>query len=482
MTLQEQQLKEKNKKAFTIGCAIIIFAALLGALGFAAEGVNTTMCAIRLVLTAVALVVYIVIYNMHKAKEIFQISGSFCLIAAYALLVFTTTNAYMYAIMYPVALYVMFYMDKKFTLLAASLCGLCNIIIFIRLMALGQDSSEPLVNLLFALFSCFSVYTIVALQDKQRKETDAEIADKAQEQQTLTNQITETNSQVSINLDEAYHTADELTEMLDSSIQAFSQISEGARTTAESIQSQTSMTQNIAESLDNISAKTQNMLASSTQTLSDVNVGNEYVSNLEIQAQEVTDINNETVALTEELQQDATAVHEILSTILSISSQTNLLALNASIEAARAGEAGKGFAVVADEIRDLSEQTKSSAEEIGSTINVLLETINRTSANINKTIDTVNRQNDLIAETGEKFRNIYDATNDLSAQITDISTEIDNCVDANSAVVDSISSLSATSEELSASSETSLETSEDCKVKMEEMNTILNKILEISKA
>ena len=54
--------------------------------------------------------------------------------------------------------------------------------------------------------------------------------------------------------------------------------------------------------------------------------------------------------------------------IENITSQTNLLALNASIEAARVGESGKGFAVVADQIRTLSEETKSSSNQIRQSI------------------------------------------------------------------------------------------------------------------
>ncbi len=57
-------------------------------------------------------------------------------------------------------------------------------------------------------------------------------------------------------------------------------------------------------------------------------------------------------------------IKELTKTILDISEQTNLLALNASIEAARAGEAGRGFSVVADEIRNLSENTKTTASDI----------------------------------------------------------------------------------------------------------------------
>ncbi|GAA3945999.1 hypothetical protein GCM10022278_01450 [Allohahella marinimesophila] len=46
---------------------------------------------------------------------------------------------------------------------------------------------------------------------------------------------------------------------------------------------------------------------------------------------------------------------------------------NAAIEAARAGEHGRGFAVVADEVRSLAQRTQSSAEEQAS----VAENINR---------------------------------------------------------------------------------------------------------
>ncbi len=480
MTLLERQLVRKDKLAFRIGIITLVFTFILGALGLLAAALgqtsssNTLLCIVRAILTIVCLVFFCSFYKIHQGNGKFMYYGAGCLFVAYVALVFTTPNYYMYSIVYPVLLFCTFYMDKRLTKIATILCSISNIIVFVRFISTQQ--SIAFMNMVFALFACYIVYAIVSLQDEQKREVEDDLAEKTEEQAAMSDKIQSDASTVKSILEDAHLKADELTMELDSTISSFEEINNAARSTAESIQDQTAKTQEIAESLTSISTKTETMLTSSEGTIREVNEGNHFIQQLETQASKVTEINSETSQLTEELEQNAAAVNNIIDTILNISSQTNLLALNASIEAARAGEAGKGFAVVADEIRALSEQTRDSAEEIGSTINVLLETINKTAENINKTIDTVNSQNSMISDTGEKFQSILEATNSLSSEITEISREIENCVNANATVVDSISNLSSISEELSASSDTSLATSLECKDKMGEMNVILSRM------
>ena len=60
MTLQEKHMLEKNWHAFWMGIVAMIFIALLGALGFLSGGTQIMMYTVRLVLTMLALIAFIV--------------------------------------------------------------------------------------------------------------------------------------------------------------------------------------------------------------------------------------------------------------------------------------------------------------------------------------------------------------------------------------------------------------------------------------
>ncbi|HDH02376.1 MAG TPA: methyl-accepting chemotaxis protein, partial [Nitrospirae bacterium] len=68
-------------------------------------------------------------------------------------------------------------------------------------------------------------------------------------------------------------------------------------------------------------------------------------------------------------------IEKILSVIKNVTEQTGMLSLNAQILAVQAGEHGKSFSIVADEMRNLSEKTAASTQDIATIVSTLQKEI-----------------------------------------------------------------------------------------------------------
>ncbi|HWS70746.1 MAG TPA: ABC transporter substrate-binding protein [Thermoanaerobaculia bacterium] len=121
-----------------------------------------------------------------------------------------------------------------------------------------------------------------------------------------------------------------------------------------------------------------------------------------------------------ELAERSQEIGEIVRVIDEIAGQTNLLALNAAIIAAQAGERGKGFAVVADEIRDLSERTSASTEEIRTLIQNVQRGVDRAGEQMTLSSDRVHDGVSLTSRAEQVLDKILDLTDRSTNSISEI--------------------------------------------------------------
>jgi methyl-accepting chemotaxis protein/ABC-type transport system substrate-binding protein len=124
-------------------------------------------------------------------------------------------------------------------------------------------------------------------------------------------------------------------------------------------------------------------------------------------------------ALTE-LSERSDEIGEIVRVIDEIAGQTNLLALNAAIIAAQAGDRGRGFAIVADEIRDLSERTSGSTDEIRTLIQNVQKSVSRASEQMTMSAQRVADGVGLTARAEKVLEKILELTARSTSSIAEI--------------------------------------------------------------
>ncbi len=118
-----------------------------------------------------------------------------------------------------------------------------------------------------------------------------------------------------------------------------------------------SAAEQMSTNMNTIAAAVEEMSASISQIASNTSEVRHIAEDATSKASDATNVMN-TLGLA------AKEIGQVTDVIKKIADKTNLLALNATIEAASAGEAGKGFAVVAGEIKELANQSATSADDI----------------------------------------------------------------------------------------------------------------------
>ncbi len=172
---------------------------------------------------------------------------------------------------------------------------------------------------------------------------------------------------------------------------------------------------------------------------------------------QITDITIDAIQVVSEQtgknNESAANINKAVEIIKGLAAQTNLLSLNASIEAARAGEAGRGFAVVAEEIRNLSEESSGSAQEIESIVRELTNNVEISVNKMQEVTSNVREQRRQLDETGAAFQNLYNEISSVETVSKEIGAQTEKLDSLKQIVTDSVNNLASVVEENAASTE-----------------------------
>lgn len=171
-------------------------------------------------------------------------------------------------------------------------------------------------------------------------------------------------SEISVSIDQVSKNLNQLTEFMDKSISAMTEIS----STIKSVEENSVRSHGMSETVKNQADRGVVSVANALQGL-----------------QEISSAVEGTSLAIGRLSEKSGEIGGITTVITEITQKTNLLALNAAIIAAQSGEHGRSFSVVAEEVRNLSQEAAKSTGAIAKIIEEIQEYTEETVGHVDKT-------------------------------------------------------------------------------------------------
>ena len=190
----------------------------------------------------------------------------------------------------------------------------------------------------------------------------------------------------------------------------------------------------------------------------------------------ITHSSSEVNRIVGEIQSEMSQIKKIVSIITDIANQTNLLALNAAIEAARAGDAGRGFAVVAAEVKNLAQESRSSAESISDMIQALEQKSQKAMEAIGMAENAVDGGNKALQVTLEVFKNLSKSVGTITEKMGYIARSIESQAASFQEITASANEMSTQVKKTADDATHSAATSEEALAVVAQINSVIEAI------
>lgn len=208
----------------------------------------------------------------------------------------------------------------------------------------------------------------------------------------------------------------------------------------------------VAESTEGVSIKIREVVTATEQASGKANEGSAAVSKTLEGMSLISETTTEVGGKLEELHNKSAQIDTIIETISEIAEQTNLLALNAAIEAARAGEHGKGFAVVAEEVRKLAERCALATQDISSLVGQIRSLVGESTGAMGRADEAVANGLALSQQTKSSLEEILSMVQALQSPVAEVERNAESVTQLASEMDAAVEQVAAVTEETLASS------------------------------
>lgn len=486
MNLAENQIRR---------CVNLIYVAVLILCSFYILSTNNfkpeigaTGCMIVIVTTLIDIILCTIMKFRYPCQKKTLYIISVCFMVNYTIVLFMFPLVCYYTYMIPIMLVAILYLDVKYMISMTVFTEVVNIANEIyKAKTIGMTRFDEYIYIVFMLLIMGVVFCLATrLLCKFMKESRDEIIETSQKNERTANKVVTTVTEINEKFNSIMNELKEINRQADNNNTSMRAIADSTEETVNEITHQANMTTDIQDAITKTMGNVETVHSTTVQVLDIIQDGIGLAQELTVQSHNVNENTNQMSDIIKTLVSRVRDVSEITNAILSISNQTNLLALNASIEAARAGDAGRGFAVVADEIRNLSDETKTSTEQITEIIKELSQVTDNTMRILEESVEGINKQNQKILDVNKSFSSSGDFMNDLKTLVDGIVVDVNTINDSNKTIVNSINQLSATTEEISSCSQESSTSTETIMDKIDgftkEIQGVYNELDELVKS
>ncbi|QUL56134.1 methyl-accepting chemotaxis protein [Paenibacillus tritici] len=230
-----------------------------------------------------------------------------------------------------------------------------------------------------------------------------------------------------------------LNHMAEQSASSVEEIGKGSTMIASSARDNSRAMDEINMGIQHIASAAGEVTEQISEASTEAQSGNDIAQSAVEQMRQVEQASEQSLEQFRMMNERSLMIGEVVQGITEITKQIQMLSLNASIEAARAGEHGRGFAVVAGEVRKLSEQSKTSNEQIREFLLSLQEDMNHSvsemnhvnaevASGVNKVVEAGNAFNHLlilIQSINHSIQSVSAATQQISAGTEEVSASVE---------------------------------------------------------